>query len=208
MARARRSRARSCSASTSPTGIPPSAPRTTARSRSPLDRTGASIPFVRLDLNETPIEEATRCLDAGARGIKLHPRAQGFGATDERLGAGVRARGRAARADPDPRRPRAAADRGRARGARRALPRGAPDHRPRRHRRHGAPRRGDGRPQGRRLRHLDLEPDRPARLPPPGSAGAGRLRLRLSRTASTPSSLYIALRTAMRRRLRRASSCG
>jgi hypothetical protein len=27
-----------------------------------------------------------RCLDAGARGIKLHPRAQGFTATDERLG--------------------------------------------------------------------------------------------------------------------------
>ena len=47
---------------------------------------GRLIPFVRLDLNESPIEEAVRCLDAGARGIKLHPRAQGFGATDERLG--------------------------------------------------------------------------------------------------------------------------
>ncbi len=47
---------------------------------------GRLIPFVRLDLNEAPIEEATRCLDAGARGIKLHPRAQGFTATDERLG--------------------------------------------------------------------------------------------------------------------------
>ena len=47
---------------------------------------GRLVPYVRLDLNETPIEEATRCLDAGARGIKLHPRAQGFGATDERLG--------------------------------------------------------------------------------------------------------------------------
>jgi hypothetical protein len=47
---------------------------------------GRLIPFVRLDLNERPIEEAKRCLDAGARGIKLHPRAQGFGATDERLG--------------------------------------------------------------------------------------------------------------------------
>jgi predicted TIM-barrel fold metal-dependent hydrolase len=47
---------------------------------------GRLIPFVRLDLNESPIEEATRCLDAGARGIKLHPRAQGFDATDERLG--------------------------------------------------------------------------------------------------------------------------
>ena len=43
------------------------------------------MPFVRLDLNETPIEEATRCLDAGARGIKLHPRAQRFDADDDRL---------------------------------------------------------------------------------------------------------------------------
>src|SRR5262245_7897259 len=47
---------------------------------------GRLVPFVRLDLNERPIEEALRALDAGARGIKLHPRAQRFGATDERLG--------------------------------------------------------------------------------------------------------------------------
>ena len=47
---------------------------------------GRLIPFVRLDLNETPIEEARRCLDLGARGIKLHPRAQKFTATDKRLG--------------------------------------------------------------------------------------------------------------------------
>jgi predicted TIM-barrel fold metal-dependent hydrolase len=47
---------------------------------------GRLIPFVRLDLNESPIEEAARCLDRGARGIKLHPRAQRFSATDERLG--------------------------------------------------------------------------------------------------------------------------
>jgi uncharacterized protein len=46
---------------------------------------GRLIPFVRLDLNESPLEEAERCLDAGARGIKLHPRAQRFTATDERL---------------------------------------------------------------------------------------------------------------------------
>src|SRR5436305_917125 len=46
---------------------------------------GRLIPFVRLDLNESPLEEARRCLDAGARGIKLHPRAQKFTATDERL---------------------------------------------------------------------------------------------------------------------------
>jgi uncharacterized protein len=61
--------------------------------RAPNDRTlayarrseGRLIPFVRLDLAEQPIEEATRCLDAGARGIKLHPRAQRFLLNDERL---------------------------------------------------------------------------------------------------------------------------
>jgi predicted TIM-barrel fold metal-dependent hydrolase len=46
---------------------------------------GRLIPFVRLDLSEEPIEEATRCLDLGARGIKLHPRAQKFLLNDERL---------------------------------------------------------------------------------------------------------------------------
>jgi uncharacterized protein len=46
---------------------------------------GKLIPFVRLDLAEQPIEEATRCIDLGARGIKLHPRAQRFLLNDERL---------------------------------------------------------------------------------------------------------------------------
>jgi uncharacterized protein len=46
---------------------------------------GRLIPFVRLDLTESPIEEAKRCLDLGARGIKLHPRAQKFQMSDERL---------------------------------------------------------------------------------------------------------------------------
>jgi predicted TIM-barrel fold metal-dependent hydrolase len=61
--------------------------------REPNDRTleyaerseGRLIPFVRLDLGESPIEEAKRCLDRGARGIKLHPRAQRFLLNDERL---------------------------------------------------------------------------------------------------------------------------
>ena len=61
--------------------------------RAPNDRTlehaqrsgGRLIPFVRLDMNESPIEEAIRCLDRGARGIKLHPRAQRFLLNDERL---------------------------------------------------------------------------------------------------------------------------
>jgi len=61
--------------------------------RAPNDRTleyaaraeGRLIPFVRLDLAEDPIDEAVRCLDRGARGIKLHPRAQRFLLNDERL---------------------------------------------------------------------------------------------------------------------------
>ena len=46
---------------------------------------GRLIPFVRLALDEGPIEEAERCHDLGARGIKLHPRAQKFLLDDERL---------------------------------------------------------------------------------------------------------------------------
>jgi predicted TIM-barrel fold metal-dependent hydrolase len=46
---------------------------------------GRLIPFVRLDLTAQPLDEATRCLDLGARGIKLHPRAQAFALSDERL---------------------------------------------------------------------------------------------------------------------------
>jgi predicted TIM-barrel fold metal-dependent hydrolase len=61
--------------------------------RAPNDRTlayaersgGRLIPFVRLDLTADPITEAERCLDRGARGIKLHPRAQRFALNDERL---------------------------------------------------------------------------------------------------------------------------
>jgi predicted TIM-barrel fold metal-dependent hydrolase len=61
--------------------------------QAPNDRTlehgkrseGRFIPFVRLDLTEEPIVEAERCLDLGARGIKLHPRAQRFLLNDERL---------------------------------------------------------------------------------------------------------------------------
>jgi uncharacterized protein len=47
---------------------------------------GRLVPFVRLDLTKRPLEEAKRALDLGARGIKLHPRAQAFALDDERLG--------------------------------------------------------------------------------------------------------------------------
>jgi predicted TIM-barrel fold metal-dependent hydrolase len=61
--------------------------------RVPNDRTlahaersrGRLVPFVRLDLTHGPVEEAKRALDLGARGIKLHPRAQAFALNDERL---------------------------------------------------------------------------------------------------------------------------
>jgi predicted TIM-barrel fold metal-dependent hydrolase len=39
---------------------------------------GRLVPFCRLDPAEDPLAEAERCLAAGARGIKLHPRAQHF----------------------------------------------------------------------------------------------------------------------------------
>jgi hypothetical protein len=46
---------------------------------------GRFIPFCRLDPADDPLPEAERCLSAGARGIKLHPRAQAFGM----VGSGV-----------------------------------------------------------------------------------------------------------------------
>jgi predicted TIM-barrel fold metal-dependent hydrolase len=39
---------------------------------------GRLLPFCRLDPAEEPLREGERCLAAGARGIKLHPRAQDF----------------------------------------------------------------------------------------------------------------------------------
>jgi len=39
---------------------------------------GRLVPFCRLDPAEAPLAEAERCLAIGARGIKLHPRAQDF----------------------------------------------------------------------------------------------------------------------------------
>ncbi len=39
---------------------------------------GLLVPFCRVDPHDDPLPEATRALDAGARGIKLHPRAEEF----------------------------------------------------------------------------------------------------------------------------------
>ena len=96
------------------------------RSRVPNDRTlahaerssGKLLPFVRLDLTAQPLEEARRCLDLGARGIKLHPRAQAFALNDERLQPVFALAVERSRADPHPRWSRPSADRGGPGGAR------------------------------------------------------------------------------------------
>ena len=72
------------SAWTSPTVIRRSPHRTTARSRGPR-RPAAGWSRSSASTSPRAIEEAERCFDRGARGIKLHPRAQGFLLTDERL---------------------------------------------------------------------------------------------------------------------------
>ena len=61
------------------------APPTTARSPTPRRRRTGSSPSSGSTSRSGPVEEASRCLDLGARGIKLHPRAQGFSLGDERL---------------------------------------------------------------------------------------------------------------------------
>ena len=46
------------------------------------DSGGRIVPYCRLDPADDPVGEAQRCLARGARGIKLHPRAQAFGFGD------------------------------------------------------------------------------------------------------------------------------
>ena len=58
-----------------PDGYPPANDRVL---REAADSGGRLVPFCRLDPRDRPAEEAERCLDAGARGIKLHPRAERF----------------------------------------------------------------------------------------------------------------------------------
>jgi hypothetical protein len=62
-----------------PDGYPPANDRILAEAAA---SGGKLVPFCRLDPHADPIAEATRCVADGARGIKLHPRAEGF-ALDE-----------------------------------------------------------------------------------------------------------------------------
>jgi predicted TIM-barrel fold metal-dependent hydrolase len=58
-----------------PDGYPPANDMVIAESEA---SDGRLFPFCRLDPAAKPLEEARRALDAGARGIKLHPRAEDF----------------------------------------------------------------------------------------------------------------------------------
>ena len=58
-----------------PEGYPPANDRVIAEA---LGTGGRLIPFCRVNPHADPVPEAERCLAAGARGIKLHPRAEEF----------------------------------------------------------------------------------------------------------------------------------
>ena len=94
---------------------------------------GRLFAFCRLDPHDSPLEEARRCLDNGARGIKLHPRAEGFNLDHPGAAGRVRPRRRAPAADPLPRRARHPRARPPRRRGLLAPSRAAADPRPRRH---------------------------------------------------------------------------
>ena len=71
---------------------------------------GRLTPYCRLDPAEDPVGEAERCLALGAKGIKLHPRAQAFGFGDAAAEANLRGGPGCSGADLDPRRAGDAAD--------------------------------------------------------------------------------------------------
>jgi hypothetical protein len=58
-----------------PEGYPPANDMVLAAA---ADSDGLLVPFCRVNPHADPIAEAERCLDRGARGIKLHPRAEQF----------------------------------------------------------------------------------------------------------------------------------
>ncbi|HEX8064894.1 MAG TPA: amidohydrolase family protein [Thermoleophilaceae bacterium] len=65
-----------------PDGYPPANDRVIAEAGA---SDGRLVPFCRLDPAADPLPEAERALARGARGIKLHPRAERFRLADERL---------------------------------------------------------------------------------------------------------------------------
>src|ERR1700732_2435138 len=53
-------------------------PATSEVREGPPSSNGRLLPFCRVNPHADPVTEARRCLDAGACGIKLHPRAEQF----------------------------------------------------------------------------------------------------------------------------------
>src|SRR6476659_8033760 len=62
-----------------PDGYPPANDRVLGESDA---SNGRLVAFCRVDPHQAPVQEARRCVDAGACGIKLHPRAEGFDLAD------------------------------------------------------------------------------------------------------------------------------
>jgi hypothetical protein len=62
-----------------PDGYPPANDHVIAAARESGD---VLVPFCRVDPRRDPVSEVRRCVAAGARGVKLHPRAENFGMLD------------------------------------------------------------------------------------------------------------------------------
>jgi uncharacterized protein len=65
-----------------PDGYPPANDRILAEAAS---ADGRLFAFCRIDPKRDALAEATRCIEAGARGLKLHPRAEGFELSDPEI---------------------------------------------------------------------------------------------------------------------------
>src|SRR4051812_9714863 len=62
-----------------PDGYPPANDHVIAAAR---ESGGVLVPFCRVDPRRDPATEVRRCVDAGALGVKLHPREENFGMLD------------------------------------------------------------------------------------------------------------------------------
>ena len=197
---------RSCSRCTSPTAT---RRPTTSRSRRRADSGGRLVAFCRVDPHDGAASpRRARCLDAGARGIKLHPRAEQFTLHEPGVRELVALAHERARAGPDPRRPR--------------HPRARPGHR--------AARRGEF-PDARLIlahaaisdlawlwrvlpdapeplrRHGVVEPGRPDRPVHARAARADRSGRATRRTGARSTAAVATLRCARPGRARRTSRC-
>ena len=142
------------------------------------------VAFCRVSPHDHAIPEARRALDAGAVGIKLHPRAEQFGMDEPVVGELVALAHERQHADADPRRARDPGARAEHRPAGRALPGRDADPRPRRDLGPRVAVEGAAGPPERPDRHLVVEPRRPRRAVRAGAALVDRVGERLARTAA------------------------